>query len=145
MRKEARLCAPLSLTIFLANNGKYFAIFLRKIDIYVVGLQYWDGTIYEVGRFNEPGRYFYNSTVPGFGQQYIQLFYGSRGVLEGVLVGFHQFNKAILRIIVESNPLRWAWGIGIFALTFSESVRFIWFEEVISSLMEQEWNVPMEV
>ncbi|GJW91517.1 symplekin isoform X2 [Tanacetum coccineum] len=102
---------------FLENDKKYIAIFIR--------------------------RYFYDSTVTGFGQQYNQLFDDSYGNLEGIWVGFHQLNKAILKVIVETNPLRWAWSIGIFALTFSESVRFIWFEEEINRLMEQEWNLPM--
>ncbi|GJW91518.1 symplekin isoform X2 [Tanacetum coccineum] len=69
---------------FLENDKKYIAIFIRKRDIYVVGLLHWDGTIYEVGRNTESGRYFYDSTVTGFGQQYSQLFDDSYGNLEGI-------------------------------------------------------------
>nr|GEY95679.1 symplekin isoform X2 [Tanacetum cinerariifolium] len=129
---------------FLVNDNKYIAIFIRKKDIYVVGTQHWNGTIYEIGRITERGRYFFDSEVTGFGQQYRELFEGSHGNLEGVYVGFDQLNKEILTVIVEPHPLRWPRSVGMFALIFSESARFIWFEEVISRLMEQEWNLPME-
>ncbi|GJY47609.1 hypothetical protein Tco_0436672 [Tanacetum coccineum] len=67
------------------------------------------------------------------------------GMVGYMRLGESMNQEAILRIIVERDPLRWACGIGIFALTFSKSVRFIWSEEVSSSLMEQEWNLPMKI
>ena len=67
----------------------------------------------------------------------------SNGDLSGILIRFHQLNKAIMRIIVKREPINWAWGIGIFALTFSECVRFVWYHVVLSSLIEHEQNIPM--
>ncbi|GKC01977.1 hypothetical protein Tco_0993587 [Tanacetum coccineum] len=67
------------------------------------------------------------------------------GMVGYMRLGESMNQEVILRIIVERDPLRWACGIGIFALTFSKSVRFICSEAVSSGLMEQEWNLPMKV
>ncbi|GKF33138.1 hypothetical protein Tco_0106338 [Tanacetum coccineum] len=62
-----------------------------------------DEKIHEVGRDSEKQRYFFDSTP----------------------TRFHVLNEAILRVIRMPKPRDWAWSIGIFALTFSECVRFI--------------------
>ncbi|GKC86612.1 symplekin isoform X2 [Tanacetum coccineum] len=105
--------------------GRQFAIFIRKKDLYVVGLQDFRGNIYELGQPNQRNRYFLNSQPTGFGEQYEQLFKGSKGNLCGTWIGFEVLNEAIMRVMLDWNePSTWAWSCGIFALMFSESCRF---------------------
>nr|GEZ13529.1 hypothetical protein [Tanacetum cinerariifolium] len=64
---------------FYENEGKFFAILIRKRDIRVVGVQLVSREIFEIGRDYETERYFFNSTPTGFGQQYGELFKGTGG------------------------------------------------------------------
>nr|GFA48958.1 hypothetical protein [Tanacetum cinerariifolium] len=130
---------------FYANDGKYFAILIRKWDIRVVGVQLVSGKIFEIGRDYETERYFFNSTSTGFGQQYGELFKGTgiNGDLVGTWIGFEVLNQAILRVICNPNPSEWAWSIGVFTLTFSECIRFVWSLRRVNNLIENKTNTRM--
>ncbi|GKC25944.1 symplekin isoform X2 [Tanacetum coccineum] len=124
--------------------GRQFAIFIRKKDLYVVGLQDFRGNIYELGQPDQRNRYFMNSQPTGFGEQYEQLFKGSKGNLCGTWIGFEVLNEAIMRVMLDWNePSAWAWSCGIFALMFSEPCRFAWYLDKMDDIMTARSNVRM--
>ncbi|GJZ52249.1 hypothetical protein Tco_0606764 [Tanacetum coccineum] len=75
--------------------GRQFAIFIRKIDLYVVCLEDFHGKVYELGLPDQKNR---------------------------AWVGYDVLNDPILRVILYCDD-PWAWNCGGFALMFSEPCR----------------------
>ncbi|GJY62082.1 symplekin isoform X2 [Tanacetum coccineum] len=117
------------------------AIFIRKRDLYVVGVQDTKGLVYEVGKVEDGQRYFHHSQPTGFGQQYSELF--GESDLYGIKLGFDVLNNAIWDIMSTQDTSTWAHSIGIFALMFSECARFVWFYEVLVEVMASKSYISM--
>ncbi|GJV89857.1 hypothetical protein Tco_1533795 [Tanacetum coccineum] len=79
--------------------GRQFAIFIRKKDLYVVGLHDYRGKIYEIGKLGQYNRYFTYAHQTGFASS------------------TKRYSRVMLHL---DDPSAWAWSCGGFALMFSE-------------------------
>ncbi|GJW11134.1 serine/arginine repetitive matrix protein 1 isoform X1 [Tanacetum coccineum] len=131
------------IRVFIETGDKMpISVLIRCFNAYINGLH--DGvTLYEIGLTDKEHRYFKESELTGYMENYPDLL--GHGHLFGLRLGPKQFRKDVRR--VEENrgdPRRWKEPIARFAFTFSESGRFIWIREDLGDAFDSGEDIVIE-